>query len=495
MTPRMNLLYVHAESIGYGRLGVKLAEAIGRAGVTTFDDLPDPVCASSKFIPPGARSAVCNHVSWVSTPGHCRGWWKGQSKAILTMWESNTLPEPFRESLDSFDTVVVPSEQNRELFARYHPNVRYVPLGIDPRDWHPVPRPAPTSTFRFLISGGGKRKGSDLAIAAFRKVFESWRGPVPELYLHTAKAVEIPGDDRIHVISGKLDPEDEIALYATSHAFVFPSRGEGFGLRPLQAIAQGMPTIATDAHGHRAFSHLMTHPLPWTLTETPPASFHHGPAGSWWEPDFDALCEAMLDVYENYERHVAAAEENGRIACATLNWDETARKYLDAIGRDNLELPDLEPAEWVTPPIRRYLVRVTQPRMMEVGGVQYRLEPWRWEKCEPEDEEAVSVLEAFGDLGEVPMRLADATHVKRVRRDYWEPADVKRILFESDSLDLSCLPQNLDEETDHGLTPEQLERMRDYSGAFALCSTCGNKLNRGRPTLEELESLPMPVER
>ncbi|MDE1822694.1 MAG: glycosyltransferase family 4 protein, partial [Euryarchaeota archaeon] len=317
------------------------------------------------------------------------------------------LPEPFREALDQFDTVVVPSEQNRELFSRYHDNVRYVPLGIEPDDWHPIARPTLDGPFfNFFISGGGKRKGSDLVIDAFRKVFDTWPDgmPIPRLFVHSAKASEVPNDDRIQLITGLMDPEEERALYAMSHVFVFPSRGEGFGLRPLQAIAQGCPTIATDAHGHKAFSHLMTHPLPWSLTETPPQSFHHGPAGSWWEPDFDALCEAMEDAYLNYDRHVAAAAENGRIAVATLNWDETARKYLDAIGRENLDLPDVEPVEWMMPEIRRYLVRVTRSRLMEVGGTQYLMEPGR---------------------------------------DYWEPADVKRILFESGVLDFSCLPQNL----------------------------------------------------
>jgi glycosyltransferase involved in cell wall biosynthesis len=469
---RVNLLHVHSREIGYGRLGVDLAAALRRAGVDIFDDLPNPEeSGAMKFIPhANGQSAVCSTAMWVATPGHYRGHWKGQRTILNSMWESNLLPEPFRECLDGFDTIIVPSEQNKELFSRYHNNVKFVSLGIDPTQWFPTPRPTlDEDHFTFLISGGGHRKGSELVINAFKKVFDGRvpDGPAPRLFVHSAKASEFPMDDRIHLITGKLTDEEEIALYAMCHVYVQPSRGEGFGMRPLQAMAQGCPTIATNAHGHAAFGDLITYPLGWTLQETPPQSFHHGPAGSWWEPNFDELCDAMEDAYLNYDRAVFKARVNAEVVGREFTWDETARKYLDVIGRENLELPDVEPKEWMEPVARRYLVRVNTPREFEVGGLQYRLEP---------------------------------------NRDYWEPADVKRVLFDGGHLDLACLPQNMlvnidgdggppqMSELESGLTPEQLERIPDYTGAAALCPTCHQKLNSNDPTLEEMEALPMPRE-
>ena len=468
----LNLLYVHSKELGYGRMGTCLAEAIERSGVDVFDDLPNPQnSGAQKFIPhTNGRSAIAGHVSWLSTPGHYRGHWKGQTTSLLSMWESNLLPEPFRESLDVFDTIIVPSQQNKELFSRYHKNVKYVPLGIDPTEWFPMVRPTLDEPhFTFLISGGGQRKGSDLVIAAFRKVFDGRvpDGPAPRLFVHSAKASEFPQDERIHLITGKLNDEEERALYAMAHCYVQPSRGEGFGMRPLQAIAQGCPTIATNAHGHAAYGDFITYPLGWTLQETPPQSFHHGPAGSWWEPDFDELCEAMEDVYLNYEVALGAARSNAQQVAQQFTWDETARRYLDAIGRDQLELPDVEPIEWIEPTQRRYLVRVNSTRFFEVGGMQYLLEP---------------------------------------RKDYWEPADVKRVLFDGGHLDLSCLPQNLLineggdggnpalSELEAGLTPEQIAQIPEYTGSHAFCPTCTQRLNTNMPTLEELEALPVPRE-
>ena len=227
-------------------------------------------------------SGVCGHVAWISTPGHYRGHWQGQTTSLLSMWESNLLPEPFRESLDVFDTVVVPSEQNQELFSRYHPNVKYVPLGIDPAQWFPVPRPTlEDEHFTFFISGGGHRKGSELVIDAFRKVFDSRvpDGPAPRLFVHSAKASEFPMDERIHLITGKLTDEEERALYAMAHVYVQPSRGEGFGLRPLQAMAQGCPTIATNAHGHAAYGDLDHLPARLDATRDSSAELSPRPSG------------------------------------------------------------------------------------------------------------------------------------------------------------------------------------------------------------------------
>jgi hypothetical protein len=469
---RLSLLYVHSSVLGYGRYGLGVAAALERAGVDIFDDLPNPEnSGAQKFIPhTNGKSASCSTVMWLATPGHYRGHWEGQRTVLGSMWESSLLPEPFRECLDNFETVIVPSEQNQELFGRYHKNVHYVPLGIDPTQWHPTLRPTlDEDHFTFLISGGGHRKGSELVIDAFKKVFNGRvpDGPAPRLFVHSAKASEFPKDDRIHLITGRLTDEEEIALYAMCHVYVQPSRGEGFGMRPLQAMAQGCPTIATNAHGHAAFGDLITYPLGWTLQETPPQSFHHGPAGSWWEPHFDELCEAMEDAYLNYDKAVFRARVNAEVVGREFTWDKTAEKYLDVLGRENLELPDVVPTKWLEPVARRYLVRVLTPRTFEVGGLQYSLEPGR---------------------------------------DYWEPADVKRVLFDGGHLDLSCLPQNLLVNIDSdggapsmtilesGLTPEQYERIPDYTGSHALCITCGQRLNSNTPTLEEMEALPMPRE-
>jgi len=45
---------------------------------------------------------------------------------------------------------------------------------------------------------------------------------------------------------GEIDDQDVPALYASAACFVYPSRYEGFGLQAIEAMAMGVPVIASD---------------------------------------------------------------------------------------------------------------------------------------------------------------------------------------------------------------------------------------------------------
>ena len=55
------------------------------------------------------------------------------------------------------------------------------------------------------------------------------------------------------VLSQELDEVQMPQLYASADAFALPTRGEGWGLPIMEAMAMGLPTIATNWSGPSEF--------------------------------------------------------------------------------------------------------------------------------------------------------------------------------------------------------------------------------------------------
>lgn len=437
MKRELTMLWVHAERIGYGRMGEKIAEALRDQGVTVYDDDGRPAeyrkseaaDLGHQAVPP----APTNVMSLMSVPTHLDGHYKDQYLSILTMWESRILPPAFRESMHVYDMIMVPSEQNVELFSQYHDNVQFITLGVDPALWHPIPVTPPARTFDFLIAGRGSRKGVDLAYKAFRTVFPNpeQHDPMPRLVMKSMRGHDNFYSPTVTHVTGVLSPEAERDLYASAHCYVQPSRGEGFGLQPLQAMALGRPTILTDAHGHKSFSDLG---IGIPAASSKADYFIYGDAGEWWEPDFDALCEAMWDVYQNYAHHVALASLSATVIQRTRTWDHVADRFVD-LHEGLLSVPYSGDGTWIQPEKKKYPCRVEREWNGEIAGHAVRMQPGI---------------------------------------TYWQDADILRILFDAQVLDATCL-----DEAEDGLLPEQVAEMGLYQAEHSWCPTCHQQLNSG----------------
>ncbi len=261
-------------------------------------------------------------------PDMVQGWFDGQRTAVFCMWETDSLPEKFWRYMPRFDTVIVPCEQNRELFAEYHDNVHVVTLGIDRSVWFPVKR-KPNKVFR-IICGGSQwnRKGLDVVLAVFNEM--ALPGAVLEIkivppYFDAPKEVNSPN---VTVHRQWMSLEDEVAWVRSADLFVAASRGEGFGFMPLQAISTGIPTIVTDRRGHKEFSHLATHKIGAGLSESHIGKW--GNCGLWDEPDREELRAAIQDAYDNRDRYRTLAVQTAP-RTSIFNWKASATKLLKIV--------------------------------------------------------------------------------------------------------------------------------------------------------------------
>jgi glycosyltransferase involved in cell wall biosynthesis len=115
---------------------------------------------------------------------------------------------------------------------------------------------------------------------------------------------------------GYVPAEDLVALYNLADLFVFPSLYEGFGLPPLEAMACGLPVVASTAPALREVlddAALLVHPQ-----------------------DVVALAEAMAAALGD-EALRSRLREAGLRRAAQFSWERTAREtavvYREAVGQ------------------------------------------------------------------------------------------------------------------------------------------------------------------
>ena len=231
------------------RFSVTAARAARRSARLVVAGHPHlaPVAQGAKLLAPGAKSMVWTHG--------------------LEVWEPLSLVR--RAALRKADLVLAPTNDTADHVATQQgvarERIRVLPWALDPQFEElllPTPQPALPLEFpqgRVILtvgrwSAGERYKGVDTLITALPRLLTEW----PELQLVAVG----DGDDQgwleqiangrgvrrhVHFLSG-LSYAEIAACYQACEIFALPSRGEGFGLVYLEAMACGKPVIG-GAHG------------------------------------------------------------------------------------------------------------------------------------------------------------------------------------------------------------------------------------------------------
>jgi glycosyltransferase involved in cell wall biosynthesis len=234
----------------------------------------------------------------------------------------------------------VPCRQNLEAFVRSGVVVptRVLHHGIDPAAFPLLDRP-PRETFTFGTFGQqNERKGVDVLLRAFRDEFARDE-PVRLVLNATMTGRWIEGEDpRVEVRSGFLDHAGVLDYLRELDAFVLPSRGEGFGLCGLEAMATGLPLIATNWSGPADYlDPADSYPLAYELVETGGKEFGGMRLfGRWAEPSYEHLRSLLRLVYDRREEALAKGRRASARVHANWTWERIARQLvadLDLIAR------------------------------------------------------------------------------------------------------------------------------------------------------------------
>ena len=246
---------------------------------------------------------------------------QGNKKVILfTMFEADRIPPRWADYCNKAVGLIVPTVWVKEVFQKAGVTVPIEVVNLATENFRTI-KPN-NEEFRFLHFNSfveGDQKGWKLVLRAFLNLFKEDSNA--HLYLkgnthRWANDMEwLPQVRNVHYITENMQREQFELFVENTNCFVYPSRGEGFGLPPLEMMARGVPTILTNAHSLKTFA---KHGIPIGVTKEKMPCYYIGRVwdygiGDWVVPDFSQLERKMWDVYNNYDKYKAEAEANQSI--------------------------------------------------------------------------------------------------------------------------------------------------------------------------------------
>jgi glycosyltransferase involved in cell wall biosynthesis len=134
----------------------------------------------------------------------------------------------------------------------------------------------------------------------------------------------------IHLWTGQLEPSRYAALLASATGVVSLHRSEGLALNLADAIALGVPTIATGYGGNLTFmSPADTALVPYELVDVGPGQHPYPPDAQWAEPDCAIAARHMREIVADPGR----ARERAQQAQRRISVDFSLQRSAASVSR------------------------------------------------------------------------------------------------------------------------------------------------------------------
>lgn len=253
-------------------------------------------------------------------------------KIANTMAETDEISGSWVEAINKMDYVVVPNFFYKKVFMQSGVDqpIKIIPHGVDHQFWAPLVRPE-RDVFTFGIAGYlDDRKGWKQVVEAFVNEFD--RSEPVRLKIHSTNPETMyytrwdSNYAKIESGHGYWSFEELRDFYYSLDCFVFPSRAEGIGYPPREAMSTGIPCIVMDYSGlsdiaKPQFNYVLK-PNGHERAVNPVEQ----QVGRWAKIDIGKLMKLMRQAYSNQDQ----TREFGRLASTFIrnyySWDSVTRE-------------------------------------------------------------------------------------------------------------------------------------------------------------------------
>ncbi len=249
--------------------------------------------------------------------------WEDTQKSLINQFEDwlpegglptskHVRPDQKIREMELADLVLVPSTFVKRSITQFiDKKVALAPYRVDSELWKPSPPRKEDGRLRFLYVGQiSLRKGIPLLIQAWKKAqLKDARLELVGIWqLAMRKQKELPEGV---TYSGPCSRSRLREFYQNSDVFVFPSYFEGYGLVITEALACGVPVLASNATA-----------APDVLDESCGCVFESG--------NLDQLVD-LLRHYSSVRDRVSLMREPARKKAEGITWENYRRSVSDAV--------------------------------------------------------------------------------------------------------------------------------------------------------------------
>jgi glycosyltransferase involved in cell wall biosynthesis len=232
----------------------------------------------------------------------------------LVAWEESLVPARMTAAVSAgYDAVLATSTFTAKALIDSGVTIPVVSIGQPPdlsafADIRAVKRRADEPFIFLHVSSGFPRKGLGVLLSAWARAFQrtdpvrliikTFPNPDNEAAAQVAAIWDkLPDCAEVEVIYRDFDQAALLDLYRRADAVVSPSRGEGYNLPALEAMAAGIPLIVTGHGGHLDFcgpdsARLIRHTMAFSTSHVASAN------ALWAEPDEDDLVAALREMVD-----------------------------------------------------------------------------------------------------------------------------------------------------------------------------------------------------